>query len=107
MGMQIPRDLHTEMAQEADLWSASEGSGIGPQRTRATEGKPSRGRAFDGRSRSHAGFDSTKVFGCASSWIHKREERNPYCANVYGKAAELCGPEFLGARIFCFNGRPR
>jgi len=36
MGMQIPRDLHSEMAEEADLRSASERSVISSQRGCAT-----------------------------------------------------------------------
>jgi len=37
-----------------------------------------------------------QVVGCI------REERNPYCRDGHGQATEL-----LGARIFCFDNRPR
>ena len=68
-------------------------------------GMQSGGGAFDARSCAYTVECATEAFGVQRAGVHQREERDPYCAGVYGPAAELCGPAFLGARLLGVNGR--
>jgi len=39
---------------------------------------------------SYANFNTTEIFGSASSWIHQREKCNSYCETLHGEKTELC-----------------
>ena len=79
--------------------------GSGVSRSGATKGVPDRRGASDARSRPYVDFDSSKIFGGTDHRIHEREELDMDRAECRTEDAKFSGPQILGTRILCYDGR--
>ena len=55
----------------------------------------------------HMLIDTPEVFGGADHRVHEREEFDMDRAECRTQDAKFPGPQILGPRIFCHDGRPR
>src|SRR5208337_294373 len=103
MGLQIPRRVYSQMPQEDALRPIAPTPWGSFQEACGAEGKPNRGRAFDGRSCAYDDRHPTEVRGFAGGWIYQRQERHSFGAGLWRAKAEFCRATFLGAGIFRLN----
>ena len=62
-------------------------------------------RIEDAGSRSHVDIDTSQIFGGADHRIHEREEFDMDRAECRTEDAKFSGPQILGTRILCYDGR--
>ena len=105
LGVQVPRRVHAEVPQEAAIRQNKTASRSSVSRPRAPQGMPDRGGASDARSRPYVDFDSSKIFGGTDHRIHEREELDMDRAECRTEDAKFSGPQILGTRILCYDGR--
>lgn len=83
MGLQVPRCVHTEVAQESAVRSTPKRTGPSVSRVGQVQGESGRRRAFDGRSCTHDAVDNTKVRGVPGRGVHQRQECNTPCQGIW------------------------
>ena len=104
MGVHIPCGVYTEVPEEDAVRNTEKVAGRGVPAVGRAEGAPDFGRAFDAGSRSHVDCDPAEIRCVASGRLPQGKERDPSCPGLWGKEAQLRGPELLGEGVFCVDG---
>jgi len=97
--VQVPRRVYAEVPKEAAVRQDQAALGSGVSRSRATEGVPDRGRAFDAGSCPYVDIDTSQVFGGADHRIYEGEEFDMDRSECRTQDAEFSRPQILGSRI--------
>lgn len=105
MGLQVPRCVHTEVAQEGAVRSTAKRAGSSVSRVGQAQGESGRRRAPDGRSCAHYAVDTAKVLGVPSRGVYQRQECDTPCQGVRREKEELRRPALLGQRVLCLDRR--
>ena len=107
VGVQIPRNLHSEAPQEDVVCGAAQTPGGVVSQVSFAKGKPDRGRSPYARSRAYVDFDPTEIRGVTGGWIHQGKERDPSGQGVRREETEFCRSTFLGQRFFRLHSGAR
>lgn len=107
MGMQVPCSMDTEIPKEGAVRSTAKAPWRIFTRVMPAEGGQDTGRAPAARPRSCVDIDTTEVFRITGDRFYKREERDPYSANVFWSEEKLQWDAFLGSWLFCFDSWSR
>src|SRR6185312_4283340 len=97
--MQISHCVYTEVSQESVVWAGAAGIGDGAEGIGEAEGKRGHRRALDGRSRAHAGVDTTEVFGGAGDGFCEGQKRHSRGPGVCWRKEKFYWAALLGAGI--------
>ena len=89
MGMQVPCSVDTEMPEENALRPTPEKPRGCVSRSCPTKGESGVGRAPTTRPCAYADLDTTEICGIAGGRLNKREERDPYSADIPRPEEEL------------------
>jgi len=95
--MQISHCVYTEVSQESVVWAGAAGIGDGAEGIGEAEGKRGHRRALDGRSRAHAGVDTTEVFGGAGDGFCEGQKRHSRGPGVCWRKEKFYWAALLGA----------
>src|SRR4030095_3344761 len=99
MGLQIPRDLHSQMSQEDAVCPTAASSWGGVPQAGSTEGQSDRRGPSDAGSRAHDDIDPTKIRGVSGGGVHQGKECDPLGPGLWGTEAKFCRSTLLGPRL--------
>ena len=71
MGLQIPRGIYSEEAEEGDIWGDTQAPWTGIARVGGAEGMPDSGRAFAARPRAYVHQHTAQAFGVVGSGLYQ------------------------------------
>jgi len=96
VGVQIPRNLHSQVPQEDAVRGTAQAPGGGVSQVSFAKGKQDRRGSSYARSRAYVDFDPTEIRGVTGGWIHQGKERDPSGQGVWREETEFCRSTLLG-----------
>src|SRR5262249_23002204 len=107
VGMQISRGVYSEVPAQSVVGAPTGTPGRGIPGVSAAEREPERRGTFAVRSCPYVDRYSAQVRRGTGGRVSQREECYSHCPDVWGTATEFCRGTFLGAGVFCLDGRTR